>query len=154
MVFCWPLSCMFWTIIAILILNTMADEIRFEHALTQTPYRWSLVVLLPYTLDMGLENKCQLGDLAISVVPKAWRGHQGLIPPADAPSGTNHANAVTQDQNCPTALVEENEPSTDEWCIRVIVQIPKNDRLAGWQVYDFIADFLGTVIYFMRRLYC
>lgn len=43
--------------------------------------------------------------------------------------------------------MDETESSEDEWRIRIIVRMPKNSAVCNWQVYDFIVDLLGIVIY-------
>ncbi|KAK4186213.1 hypothetical protein QBC35DRAFT_533575 [Podospora australis] len=49
--FLWPLACMFWLVVALLLLGVMAEDIRFTSS-TNPPvtYTWWDVLLPPYTL--------------------------------------------------------------------------------------------------------
>lgn len=53
MAFSWTMGCMFWVVVALLLLHAMVVEIRFE-CLTDstTTYRWWELWVLPYTLPL------------------------------------------------------------------------------------------------------
>lgn len=147
MIICWPLICILWVMLAILLLYTMAEEVVFEHALTQTRYGWWKVFCLPYTMDMRLENRRRWMDWGVLLNPRKWN-----LPFTKRvkPSRNEEAldTSATTDFEVPNQdTMDETESSADEWRIRIIVKMPKDGVLFNWQVYDFIVDLLGIVTY-------
>ncbi len=145
MVFTWPLACMAWVVVAVLLLFVAAEEVRFEHATRREKgtYRWWQVLLLPYTLDVDRHLKWQRCWYGYRLVPRRSSGGPTLGAGADA-------IPLVMLPAAPTAPPHKGGSHTDceKYALRVVITMPANAVLRTWPMYVFIISVLALAIYF------
>ncbi|KAH7317040.1 hypothetical protein B0I35DRAFT_434446 [Stachybotrys elegans] len=132
LVFLWPISCMSWLVLVVLVLHFMVDELLFEHEPSKTLLTWWQTMRLPYTVD---------------------------CPSQDGVAGTQQGNRFRMLSRRPVDALRRTDSSPlssgpslqrpfDSFCIKISARMPANSFIFTWQTFDLIVEILATAIYF------
>ncbi|KAG8669273.1 hypothetical protein FPOAC2_08594 [Fusarium poae] len=123
MIFTWPLANMTWVIFSVLLLHSMAKDIRFQHISLNISYNWREVLLLPYTLDVEKRYEWKVQSITVLSTPHLKIPYLQFVPTRPAISRETHT-------------------------IRIIVNMSDDQFTFKWQVYFFIIEICAIGIYF------
>ncbi|KAM0303865.1 hypothetical protein ACHAPM_003435 [Fusarium culmorum] len=124
MIFTWPLANMCWVVFSVLLLHSMAEEIKIKHLSLDITYDWWQALLLPYTLDFEKRYKWEKKWILILDTPQVKIPYPWY--------------KVTRDASMP------GEAHT----IQIIVKMSSTPLTMKWQMYFFIIEFCAVGIYF------